>query len=376
MTRRSRTGIPALPRLSTTSLVYLALAAIVLVAAALVAARGHNLFAASNVVDMLTRSSVLGFVAIGQTLVIICRSLDLSVGYVVALSSLVAATTMAGDPSRIPLGVGAVLLVAAAVGLANGLAITKLKVNAFITTLGMGLIIKGYLDTLYQGPAGDVPDQFQVFGYMRIGFLPLSTALMIAVAVLGILLLRKTRVGYHMYAVGGNAEVARMSGIRTDRTIIAAHVFCSLTAGLAGLLLAARFGTGSGERVYRSGYELDSIAAVVLGGTNLLGGWGGVAGTIGGVLILAVMDSVFNLLAVDPFFKDVLRGTVVIAAVALYARHQLRRRATRRRFSDGPAEPARPQGEPPGSSPPEEPSRRRAGAAPPEQEPANPGGGT
>lgn len=328
-----KSRIPLVGRLGTTGLVYLALAAIVVIAAVLVALRGENLFSEPNMVDMLGRSSVLGFVAIGQTLVIICRSLDLSVGYVVALSSLVAATTMGGDPSRVPMGVLAVLLVAGLIGLVNGLVVTKLRVNAFITTLGMGLIIKGYLDTRFQGPEGAVPAEFQVFGYMRIGVLPISTLVMLIVAALAILLLRTTRVGYHMYAVGGDADVARMSGIRTDRTVITAHVFCALTAGMAGLLLAARFGTGSGERVYRSGYDLDSIAAVVLGGTNLLGGWGGVAGTVAGVLILAVLDSVFNLLAVNPFFKDVLRGAVVIAAVALYARHQFRRDAVRDRFS-------------------------------------------
>ncbi|WP_236542537.1 ABC transporter permease [Spiractinospora alimapuensis] len=349
--------IPIVGRLGTTGLVYVALVAIVVVAAVLVAFRGQNLFSESNVVDMLGRSSVLGFVAIGQTLVIICRSLDLSVGYVVALSSLVAATTMDGDPSRIPLGVLAVLLVAGLIGLVNGLAITKLRVNAFITTLGMGLIIKGYLDTRFQGPEGAVPAEFQLFGYMRIGVLPLSTLVMLAVAVLAIVLLRATRVGYHMYAVGGDTDVARMSGIRTDRTVITAHVFCAVTAGLAGLLLAARFGTGSGERVYRSGYELDSIAAVVLGGTNLLGGWGGVAGTIAGVLILAVLDSVFNLLAVNPFFKDVLRGVVVIAAVALYARHRFRRNADRDRFAgDGhPSTPRSGPGDPASATDPDPP---------------------
>ncbi|WP_245929898.1 ABC transporter permease [Allonocardiopsis opalescens] len=312
-------------------MVYLALGIILVVGAVLLAMRGGNLFSTGNLVDMLTRSSLLGFVAIGQTLVILCRSLDLSVGYVVALSSLVAATTMAGDPARIPLGIAAALAVAALVGLANGLVVTKLRVNAFIATLGTGLIIRGYLDTRYQGPAGEVPAAFQVFGYSRIGFVPVSTAVMLGVAVAGILLLRRTRLGYHMFAVGGDPEVARLSGIRTDRTMIIAHVLCSVAAGLAGLLLASRFGTGS-ALVYDSGYDLESIAAVVLGGTYLMGGSGGIAGTVAGVLILAVLDTVFNVLAIDPFFRDVLRGVIIIAAVALYARSQFAKRASRVRF--------------------------------------------
>ncbi len=320
-------------RLGPTELVYLALLVVVAIGAALVASRGQNLFGTANLVDLFTRSSLLGFIAIGQTFAILCRSLDLSVGYVVALTSLVAATTMGGDPNRIVLGVGAVLVVSALIGLANGLIISVLKVNPFITTLGMGLIIKGYLDTQYQGPAGEVPSSFQQFGFTRIGFLPLSTAVMLVVAVLGILYLRKSRTGYHMFAVGGNAEVARMSGIRTGRVMVTAHVLCSMCAGLAGLLIAARFGTGS-SLVYNNLYELDSIAAVVLGGTLLLGGAGGIAGTLGGVLILAVLDTVFNVMQVDPFFKDVLRGVIIIAAVAIYARRQIDRKARRARFKD------------------------------------------
>jgi ribose transport system permease protein len=321
-------------RLGTTAIVWLALLVLVLVSAALLAAQGRNLFGTATVVDMLTRSSLLGFVAIGQTFVILSRSLDLSVGYVVALSSLVSATVMAGDPGRVPLGVGAALLVSAGVGLVNGLVITKLGVNPFIATLGVGLILKAYLDTRYQGPAGDVPASFQGFGYTRIGPIPVSTAVMVLLAVAGIVLLTRTRLGYHLFAVGGNDEVARFSGIRTDRTLISAHVLSALCAGVAGLLIAARFGTGS-ALVYDDGYDLDSIAAVVLGGTLLMGGRGSLAGTLGGVFILSVLDSVFNVLGVDPFFKDVLRGVVIVVAVAIYARRQIDPTRRRPRFAPG-----------------------------------------
>jgi ribose transport system permease protein len=329
-------------RLGTTGLVYLALFAIVVASWLLVGLQGGNLLSRANVVDMLTRSSLLGFVAIGQTFAILCRSLDLSVGYVMALSSLVGAITMAGDPARIPLGVAAVLLVAGGIGLANGLVVGLLRVNPFITTLGTGLIIKGFLDTRFRGPAGDVPSAFQSFGYTRIGFVPLSTAVMVGLALLAIVFLRRTRTGYHLYAVGGDAEVARLSGIRTTRVLVTAHVLCSVAAGIAGLLVAARFGTGS-ALVYGSGYDLESIAAVVLGGTYLLGGRGGIGGTLAGVLILGVLDSTFNILRVDPFFKDVLRGAIIIAAVAIYARRRLDRSASRIRFGHEPTQAPRPE---------------------------------
>ena len=323
-----------LPRLGTTAIVYLALVAVLVVSTVLVGAQGGNLLSQANTVDMLTRSSLLGFVAIGQTLVVLCRSLDLSVGYVMALSSLVAATTMDGDPNRIVPGVLAALGVSALIGLVNGLVITGLRVNAFIATLGTGLLLKAYLDTRYKGPSGSVPEAFQLFGYMRIAIVPLSAAVMLALAIVVWILLQRTRTGYHMFAVGGNDEVARLSGVRTGRTVLVAHVLCSMMAGVAGLLVAARFGTGSAQ-VYSLGYDLDSIAAVVLGGTLLLGGRGSVAGTVGGVLILAVLDTVFNVLQVDPFFKDVLRGVIIIAAVALYARRQIDPTKSRARFRGG-----------------------------------------
>jgi ribose transport system permease protein len=325
-------------RLGSTELVYVALLGLLAVGGVLVAVQGGNLFGTANLVDMLTRSSLLGFVALGQTFVILCGSLDLSVGYVMALCSLVGATTMAGDPAKVPLGILFVVLVAAGIGLVNGVIVSVLKVNPFIATLGMGLIIKGYLDTNFKGPAGAVPDSFQQFGYSRIGFLPVSTAVMLIAVVAGIVYLRRSRTGYHMFAVGGSADVARLSGVRTGRVLITAHVLCAVAAGVAGLLIAARFGTGS-ALVYSSGYDLDSIAAVVLGGTLLMGGRGGIAGTLGGVLILAVLDTVFNILQVDPFFKDVLRGVVIIAAVAIYARRQIDRKASRPRFGNGPPPP-------------------------------------
>ncbi|NEB06389.1 ABC transporter permease, partial [Streptomyces sp. SID13726] len=151
-------------RLGSTEIVYLALVGILVIAGVLVAVGGGNLFSTANTAYMLTQTSLLGFVAIGQTFAILCKSLDLSVGYVVALSSIVGATTMAGDPSRVWLGVLAAVGVAAVVGLVNGLVIARLRVNAFIATLGVGLIIKGYLDTQFKGPAGEVPASFQMFG--------------------------------------------------------------------------------------------------------------------------------------------------------------------------------------------------------------------
>ncbi len=317
-------------RLDASLIVGIALVAVIVIGAILVATVGRNFFSAGNIRDILTGMSVLGFVAIGQTLVILCASLDLSVPYVVSLSSLIAADMMAGNPANIPIAVLAVLVVAAAIGLANGLIVTKLKVNGFIATLGTGLIIKGYLDTNYQGTSGAVPPAFQYIGATGIGPVPISTLLMLARrARSAAFFLARTRTGNHMFAVGGNEQVARLSGIRTARPLIVAHMLCSITAALAGLLLASRLGVGSPTVGIQGGYDLLSIAAVVLGGTLLMGGRGSIWGTIGGVAIFAVVDNVMSVMQVNPFLKDVVRGVVIVAAVAVYTSRSLDRRRPR-----------------------------------------------
>ncbi|GLW07143.1 sugar ABC transporter permease [Microtetraspora sp. NBRC 13810] len=303
-----------------TRVVFLALAGVILIGWALVAADGGQFLTLENVVGVQQRSAALGIVAVGQTLAILAGSLDLSVAYLISLTSLVAAETMAGQDSGIVAAIAAVAGVSVLVGLVNGLVITKLRVHAFIATLGVGLIIKGIVDHLYDGPAGRVPETFQHLGYDRIGPVPVSALLWAAVALTAWFLLSRTRYGYRVYAVGGDVEVARLSGVRTDRVVIVTHVLCSLCAGIAGLLLAARLGAGAPTVGTDGGYDLESIAAVVLGGTALAGGRGGVAGTVGGVLLLAVLDSVFNQLEVNSFFKDVVRGVVIVVAVAVYAR--------------------------------------------------------
>ncbi|RCG33312.1 ABC transporter permease [Sphaerisporangium album] len=312
---------------SPAGVVFLALAGVILIGWVLVAARGGQFLSLENLVGVQQRSAALGIVAIGQTLAILAGSLDLSVAYLISLSSLVAAETMAGRDGNIVIAVAAVAGISAAVGLVNGLVITKLRVHPFIATFGVALIIKGVLDHLYDGPAGKVPESFQHLGYDRLGPLPVSAILWAAVAVAAWFLLRRTTLGHRIYAVGGDQEVARLSGVRTDRVLIVTHVLCSLCAGIAGLLLASRLGAGAPTVGTDGGYDLESIAAVVLGGTALAGGRGGVGGTVGGVLLLATLDSVFNQMEVNSFFKDVVRGVVIVTAVAIYARRKHGRRA-------------------------------------------------
>jgi ribose transport system permease protein len=318
------------------------------VGAVLVSTVGRSFFSQGNIRDILTGMSVLGLVAIGQTLVILGASLDLSVTYVMSLASLLAATTMAGNAANIPWAVTVTLVACAGIGLVNGLIVTVLKVNGFIATLGVGLILQGVLNTNFQGSAGSVPWDFQLIGAVGIGPVPLSTIIMLALALVVWWLLSRTRTGAHLFAVGGDPDVARLSGVRTRPPLIAAHVACSLFAGIAGLLLASRLGVGSPTVGQQGGYALLSIAAVVLGGTLLMGGRGSIWGTIGGVAIFAVVDNVMSVMQVNPFLKDVVRGIVIVAAVAVYSRRAVVRRRSRfgaggtRTGGDGAAEAAAP----------------------------------
>ena len=322
-----RTG--ARLRIDSTVIVLGILLLALVVGAILVATVGRNFLSPGNIRDILTGMSVLGLVAIAQTLAVLGASLAPSVTYVISLSSLPAATMMAGNAGNIPLAVIGTLLACAGIGLVNGVIVTVLKVNGFIATLGVGLILQGILNTNFEGSAGEVPWAFQLIGATGVGPVPVSTLIMIALAVLVWLLLNRTRTGAHLYAVGGDPEIARLSGVRTRLPLIWAHVLCSVFAGLAGLLLASRLGVGSPTVGQQGGYALLSIAAVVLGGTLLLGGRGSVWGTIGGVAILAVVDNVMSVLQVNPFLKDVVRGIVIVAAVAVYSRRAIVRRRPR-----------------------------------------------
>ena len=319
-------------RLSTvtsTTIVYGVLLVAIVAGAVLTAVNGRNFFSTGNIDNILTTTSILGFIAIGQTLVVLGGSLDLSVPFVVSLSSVVGAGIMAGDPGNIVPAVVVTLALAMAVGLVNGLIVTFLKVHGFIATLGTGLIISGYLASNYKGSHGSAPLDFRLLDATRIGPVPVSTLIMLGCAGLAILMLRRTRLGHHLYAVGGNAEVARLSGLRTSVPVIAAHVICSALSAVAGLLLLARLSVGNPTIGSQGGYDLMSIAAVVLGGTLLAGGKGNITGTLAGVAIFAVIDNVMGVMQVNPFLRDVVRGVVIVVAVAVYARRELDTRPPR-----------------------------------------------
>lgn len=270
-------------------------------------------------VSMLNRSIALGMTAVGQTFAILVGSIDLSVAHLISASAVLSSAIMDGNPSMMLPAVLAALALGALVGTLNGLLITKLEVNPLIATLGTSLVIQGCLASFYGSFKGSVPAEFQVFAYGNFLGLPISLLVLIVLILLAWFVLRFTQFGSNVYSVGGNRDTARAAGIKTARIVIASHVICSLCAALAGLYLASRLKSGSPWIGAEGAYDLESIAVVVIGGTILAGGKGGIWGTVAGVIIFSLIDSIFNIAGVDAFAKQVMRGIIIVAAVAFYA---------------------------------------------------------
>ncbi|RCS22700.1 ABC transporter permease [Phyllobacterium salinisoli] len=273
----------------------------------------------SNLLAVVGRSIALGITAIGQTFVILVASIDLSVASLISATAVLASVIMNGAPTMIVPAVAAALALGVTVGLVNGLIITRLDVNPLIATLGVSLVIQGCLSAFVSNFAGSVPPEFQFFAYGNLAGIPFAILFFFALAIAAFLVLRFTRFGSNIYAVGGNQDAAHFAGISTRKVIVITHVICSLCATLAGLYLASRLRSGAPWIGANGVYDLESIAVVVIGGTVLAGGRGGIWGTVAGVMIFSLIDSIFNVLGVDAFVKQVLRGAIIVAAVALYA---------------------------------------------------------
>ncbi len=271
-----------------------------------------------NIGNVLRQAVALGILSIGQTYVILAAGIDLSVGSTISLVSVLSAGMMAGRTEMILPVVGAMLGLGLVIGLFNGLVATKLKVPDFLVTLGMLYMLQGTALAYTPKPAGLVARPFALVARVSWGALPVSVigfALLVAIA---IVVLGRTVFGRHIYAVGGDAEVARLSGINTNKVKITSYLVSGFTAALAGLFVASR--TTVGDPTVGSGFELASIAAVVIGGTSLFGGRGSLAGTTAGVLIMSVLANVMNLHDVGGYTQLMVRGAIIVLVVALYGR--------------------------------------------------------
>jgi ribose transport system permease protein len=272
-------------------------------------------FSLRNFLNILDQITVLGIMAVGMTLVILIGGIDLAVGSALALTIMVLGYLNVEMGVPMSLAILLALGTAALNGLIAGILITRFNVPAFIATLAMMSIARGLANMITNGQQIiGFPAWFNMAAITRYGgFLTLTVAVMLVVFVVALLYQRYRAGGRTLYAIGGNAEVARLAGINVKRVTVLVYMVCSVLAGLSGIVLAARL--DSVQPSSGVGYELDAIAAVVIGGTSLSGGTGGIGGTIIGVLIIGVLRNGLNLLSVSPFVQQVVIGLVIVMAV-------------------------------------------------------------
>lgn len=277
---------------------------------------GERFLTSRNLINVLRQAVFLGTVALGQTLVILAGGIDLSVGSLVKLTVLVTAIVMDGQPERTWLAVAIGLAMGVGVGLTHAFLITRLRVAPFIATLGTYSILRGIALAIASKPVGQASPPMLALYDLRLGSIPL---LVIGFALLLLLLwwiLRRTVFGRYLYAVGGSEAAARLTGLPVDRVKVGAYVLCSLLASVTGLLYLSRMGLGDPN--VADGLELQSITAVILGGTSLAGGSGSLWGTLGGVLLLGLTNNLLVAFNVNTYLQDLVEGLIIVGAVALY----------------------------------------------------------
>lgn len=297
---------------------YGALAAL-LVVAAFAALRYEGFLTPENLLNLARQNSMLGFVAVGMTFVILTGGVDLSVGSLVAVAGVVAA-----EASGRGLGValGAAVLSAALLGLVNGLLVSRARIQPFVATLAMMIAARGVALALTGESSVRVESLSPAFAWLgrgSLGPIPVPVALFAATVALAWLALRHTAFGRHVYAVGDNEEAARLMGLNVGAVRLGVYTLSGALAGLAGAVLTSRL--GAGQPVAAAGWELDAIAAAVVGGTRLSGGRGGVLGTVAGLLLLGVLFNVFNFEGtISSWWQWVLRGAFLLLFVVIQAK--------------------------------------------------------
>ncbi len=270
----------------------------------------------ANIEAILLGLSVEGTIAVGMVILLISGGLDLSVGSILAFAGVVTglALTSLGLPAVLAILLG--LLSAFGVGLINGLLVAKLKINPFITTLGMLITVRGLLLVLAKGRAVlNLPESFTVTGQGRLFGIQYPIYVMLVVVIVGDLLMRNSRFFRQSYYIGGNERAARLSGINVDLVKIFNYCLVAVLAGVAGLMITARFGSSS--LTVGTGVELRVITATIIGGASLSGGEGSVFGAFLGALFMAVLANALNLLGVDVYWQNFVTGLILIIAVVV-----------------------------------------------------------
>ncbi|WP_346355498.1 ABC transporter permease [Azotosporobacter soli] len=267
----------------------------------------------NNLLNVARQVSINAIISVGMTMVILTGGIDLSVGSTVALAgSVTAGLLTAGQGMSTAILAG--LVIGVVLGCFNGFLITRANVPPFIATLGTMTAARGFTLVYTDGrPITGMDDAFRFLGGGYIAGIPVPVVLMIIVFAAAYVVLRQTKFGRYVYAIGGNEEAARLSGIHTKKILLSVYSIAGLLAGFSGIIMASRL--NSAQPTAGVSFELDAIAAVVLGGTSLSGGMGTIGGTLIGALIIGILDNGLNLLNVSSFYQQVAKGAVILLAV-------------------------------------------------------------
>ena len=293
--------------------VYLTLVILLIISALIT----PNMFEKETLAVMFRQCAQLGIIAIGQTLVMLVAGLDLSVGGVIVMTSMVVAEVSNGRNEMIPFAILIALIIGMLIGLANGLLITKRKVPPLVATLVMLFLLQGAQQAFTRGvPSGFVPEALGLVNKSW-GFLSIPLLLWLILNGLFLIILRRTSYGRRIYAVGSNPEAARLNGIPVNFIKISVYVLGSGLAVISGVILTGY--VGYVDRFIATGLDLDSIAAAVVGGTSFFGGKGQLMGTIAGVMIIQILSTMVVLIGLDIETQFIIKGLVILAAVSLYS---------------------------------------------------------
>lgn len=268
-----------------------------------------------NLLNLLQQSSFVGIVSIGMTFVILVAGIDLSVGAVLALTGMLVSILLGTGMNPI-LAIVITLITGAFLGFVNGFVSTKFKVPAFIATLAMMVSARGLALLSTNGePIYDLPEGFTALGGNVFGKIPFTAIVWIALTIVALVVLKFTTFGRKIYAVGGNEESSRLSGIPVEKYVTWCFIIAGLLAAVAGILMSAWLTVG--QPTAGTGLELDVIAAVVIGGTSLMGGKGSIGGTFIGVLIMSMIVNIFNLLGLSSYYQSIFMGLIIVLALIM-----------------------------------------------------------
>lgn len=286
---------------------------VLLIVGAFVSERFRSL---GNLQNVYEQSVGLALVSLGQTVVILTGGIDLSVGSMISLLSVLTSGLIDGNPAHVTAVICGILVLGVLVGAFNGLLTIWLGVHPLIVTLGMGAILQGLTLMYTSDSAGSVPPSFEYFAYGRIGVLPAGATATLLTFLLAAFFLGRVRQGRYIYAIGGDQHAATLLGLPVRRVLVGVYAFSGLCAAITALYVVSRFGVG--QPYTGANYTLASITPVVIGGTMLAGGRGGVIGTLLGVYLVAVLNNLLNFMDISSHYQLVIQGVIIIIAVSAF----------------------------------------------------------